>query len=208
MNRSTLIKSVLIVFGIGIFLFVFYHLNNTPKNTHELTLYGNVDVRQVDIGFRVPGQVMDLDFEEGDQVGEGDLMAVLDKTPYNSQVVQAQANVKAVMASFKNAEILLKRRLDLITVGGVSQEDLDNAKATRDELLANLLQAQAALKIAEDNLSYTEAYAPTDGIILTRIREPGTVESGDPCSRSVSSPSGSARTSMSRILDRFITVCL
>ena len=149
--------------------------SRSRAHSRELTLYGNVDVRQVDIGFRVAGQVTQLVFEEGDQVQTGDLMTVLDKTPYDNEVNQAAANLDAVAATLDNAEKLLKRRLELIGIGGVSQEDLDQALSNRDQLRANFLQGEAALSIAMDNLSYTEAFAPTDGVILTRIREPGTV---------------------------------
>jgi HlyD family secretion protein len=145
------------------------------KNPYELTLYGNVDVRQVDIGFRVPGQVTTLMFEEGDHVPQGSLMTTLDQTPYDSQLKEAIANLKAVEVNLTNAEVLVKRREELIHVGGVSQEDLDNARTNRDQLIANLIQAESAVQVAQDNLKYTEALAPTDGIILTRIREPGTV---------------------------------
>ncbi len=156
----------------------------------ELTLYGNVDVRLVDIGFRVSGQVKELYFEEGDFVKEGDLLAVLDATPYDSQLVQAEANRQATEVRLSNAEILLKRRQELIGVGAVSQEDLDNATMRRDSLLADLLQAQAAVLVARDNLAYTKVFAPTEGVILTRVREPGTaVNPTDPVfTLSVASP--------------------
>jgi HlyD family secretion protein len=157
-----------IVFGSILFFRV-------KQNHNHLTLYGNVDVRQVDIGFRVPGQVTELFFEEGDFVKQGTLMTTLDKTPYDDQVRQAAANLEAVKANLKNAEILLQRRKELFPVGGVSKEDLDNAQTNRDQLQANLYASEAALSAARDNLDYTRAYAPTDGTILTRIREPGTV---------------------------------
>lgn len=162
----------------------------TEENPNELVLYGNVDVRQVDIGFRVPGMVEKLYFEEGDYVKTGDRLASLDRTPYDSQVREAVANFESAKASYENAKILLKRRQELIEVGGVSQEDLDNATTSCSEMLANLLQFKAALTVALDNLSYTEACAPTDGVILTRIREPGTVVNPtDPVyTLSVSSP--------------------
>jgi HlyD family secretion protein len=174
---------VFVVYG-AVFLF------RVKENHTHLTLYGNVDVRQVDIGFRVPGQVVDLRFEEGDFVRQGSLMSTLDKTPYDDQVRQAAANVESIKANFKNAEILLKRRKELIQVGGVSQEDLDNAQSNRDQLQANLYAAEAALSAARDNLDYTRVYCPTDGTILTRIREPGTVvNASDPVyTLSVASP--------------------
>ena len=160
------------------------------KNNSELVLYGNVDVRQVDIGFRVAGLVDELYYEEGDFVREGALMCALDTTPYDSQVREAAATVDSTRVSLENAEKLLRRREELILTGGVSQEDLENAQANRDELKAALVQAQAALAVASDNLAYTKAFAPTDGIILTRIREPGTVaQPSDPVyTLSISSP--------------------
>ena len=155
-----------------------------------IVLYGNVDVRQVDIGFRVPGQVTELVFEEGDVVPAGTLMCSIDDTPYDSQLKEAVAAAEAIRINLENAEVLLRRRLDLIESGAVSQEDLDNMRTSRDQLAANLAQANAAIQVAKDNLTYTRAYAPTDGVILTRIREPGTVVNpADPVyTLSVSSP--------------------
>src|SRR5580700_10533012 len=104
MKRITIAISiifVLVLVCVGIY-FVFREKAN-PK---ELILYGNVDVRQVDIGFRVPGRVAELYYEEGDLVVQGSLMAVLDKSPYDSQISQARANVESVWASLENAEIL------------------------------------------------------------------------------------------------------
>ncbi len=178
-------KKILILIGVALLIILALSFrpvfSGLKKNSRELTLYGNVDVRQVDIGFRVAGQVTNLLFEEGDQVYQGDLLCVLDKTPYSNEVEQAAANVQAISVNLDNAEKLLNRRYELIGIGGVSQEDLDQATTNRDQLKANFLLAEATLAIAVDNLSYTAAFAPTDGTILTRIREPGTVvNSADP----------------------------
>lgn len=150
-------------------------LFHKKKEEKYLTLYGNVDVRQVDIGFRVPGRVATLYFEEGDLVPENALMAVLDCSPYDSEIEQAQANVEALEAELLNANLLFERRDQAILFGGVSQEVRDNALSSRNTLQANLLAGKAALQVAINNLQYTEVRAPTEGIILSRIREPGTV---------------------------------
>lgn len=177
---------VVLVAAIAVLCFVF----STKHNPNELVLYGNVDVRQVDIGFRVAGKVAELRYEEGDFVSQGQLMATLDRSPYDSQIEQAKANLASIIAGLENAEILLKRRQLAVEVGGVSKEDVDDAQASRDEQLANAYAAKAALDVAIDNMNYTEVCAPTDGIILTRIREPGTVVNpADPVyTLSVSSP--------------------
>ncbi|MFA5250175.1 MAG: efflux RND transporter periplasmic adaptor subunit [Parachlamydiales bacterium] len=188
--KRFLVFSFFLALILSVAAFILSYSNGKKSPAKELTLYGNVDVREVDIGFRVPGQVAELFYEEGDYVKTGALLAVLDKTPYNSQVYQALANVESIKANLRNAEILLKRREALIASGGVSKEELDDAQANRDILQANLWAAEAALVIAKDNLSYTEVSAPTDGVILTRIREPGTVVNpSDPVyTLSVSSP--------------------
>ncbi len=177
-------RIVIIICAITILLgaaLSFYLNVRGRSNPNELVLYGNVDVRQVDIGFRVSGRVAELYYEEGDFVPKGSLMTVLDKSPYDSQILQARANLDSVKAGLDNAEILLGRRQQAVGTGGVSQQDVDDALASRNEFLANYYAAEAALAVAIDNASYTEVYAPTDGIILTRIREPGTaVNSVDP----------------------------
>jgi HlyD family secretion protein len=148
---------------------------HNPTSSNELVLYGNVDVRQVDLGFRVKGRVESMPFQEGDFVSSGTLMATLDKQPYIDEVNQALANVESVRTSLKNAEKLLKRRQDLVGDGGVSIEDFENALSSKEVLVANLKQAEASLGIVQTNLRDTELYAPSDGVILTRIRESGTV---------------------------------
>lgn len=188
--KKTIVISTLIISCAAIVVAIILHFFHEKKESGTITLYGNVDVRQVDIGFRVSGQVCELFYEEGDKVEQGSLMCTLATTPYDSQLEEAIAARDAVQVNLENAEVLLMRRLELIGIGAVSQEDLDNARANRDQLLANLTQAEAAIAVAKDNLSYTKAVAPTDGILLTRIREPGTVVNpADPVyTLSVSSP--------------------
>ena len=189
-HMKRLLIAIAFVAIVCVLAVVGYYWTRKEANNKELILYGNVDVRQVDIGFRVPGQVLELAFEEGDIVSQGTFMAKLDKAPYDNEARKAAANLQSIKVNLANAEKLLKRRQELIGIGGVSQEDVDNAEATRNELRANFRAEKAALAVALDNLAYTEAFAPTDGIILSRIREPGSVvrESDPVYTLSVCSP--------------------
>lgn len=173
MRRILLIVLVLILVA-ALCVYTCYKIWGDGEG-EELILYGNVDVRQVEIGFRVAGQVEELLFEEGDFVKAGSLMARLNRTPYISEQKQAEANYESAKFSYENAEQIAKRREALIGIGGVSTEDLDDATTNRSTLYANLVAAEAGVTIAKDTLSYTDAFAPTDGTILSRIREPGTV---------------------------------
>lgn len=145
------------------------------KKADHLQIYGNVDIRQVDLGFRVKGRVATMPFQEGDLVPAGALMAQLDKEPYQDQVLQAAAHIEAVKASLANAVRLVERRKFLVGTGGISAQDIDDAEAAELVDRANLKEAEAALGVSKTNLKDTELFSPSEGIILTRIREPGTV---------------------------------
>ncbi len=173
MRRNILLfilSLVAILLVVGLFLYF-----RTHRNENELILYGNVDVRQVDLGFRVSGRVVLMPFQEGDIVSPGVLMGVLDPQPYADQVKQAHASIDAIKTNLINANRVLLRRQQLIDSGSVSKEDYDNALASRDALAANLMEAEASLGVSLTNLQDTSVFAPSRGTILTRIREPGTV---------------------------------
>lgn len=171
-------RKILIFIAISVILttaaYFYWEVNRNQAPT-EIVLYGNVDIRQVDLGFRVPGRIKALNFEEGDQVTPGQLLSFLDPEPYADQVTQAAAGVESAKASLKNTEKILNRREELIRDGSISKEDLDNALASHTVQAAQLTQAEASLSIAQTNLSFTDLYAPTEGTILTRIREVGSV---------------------------------
>ena len=172
---------ILLLLLIGAAAVVYYIKERKEVNEHEIVLYGNVDVRQVDLGFRVPGRVSEMFFEEGDLVQPGALVGRLDKEPYLDQIHQAEATVRSTKASLDNAKTLFERRNALVGDGSVSQEDFDTSLANVYILTANLHNSEAALAVAKNNLEFTEVYAPTEGTILSRVREPGTVVNpGDP----------------------------
>lgn len=154
-----------------------YHNYEEKKHSNDIVLYGNVDVRQVDLGFRVSGRVISMPFQEGDFVQPGILMGELDKQPYTDQLNQSLANVQAIKTNLAYAEKVYQRRKALLDSndGSVSVEDFENTQSTYEALIANLKQAEAALGVAQTNLNDTQVFAPAEGVILTRIREPGSV---------------------------------
>lgn len=178
------------LFLAGAIFGIYYYLQEKPRDPRFLILYGNVDVRQVDLGFRVSGRIDKMPYEEGDLIKSGQLIATLDKQPYEDQVRQAQAHVESVQASLRNANRLVERRKELVGTGAISSQEYDDALAARDVYYANLKEAQASLGIALTNLRDTEIFAPNQGTILTRIREPGAiVREGEPIyTLSLSSP--------------------
>ncbi len=162
-------------------VFAYYFSVYASQRPNALILYGNVDIRQVDLGFRVHGRIEKMLFDEGDEVKTGDLMGFLDKEPYEDEVRQAAAHVESVKVNMENAEKLYHRREGLRGSGSVSQEELEDSQANWNSLKANLQESIATLGTAKTNLNDTRVFAPTDGFILTRIREPGAiVKEADP----------------------------
>lgn len=173
MRRTLLIIFTLIALLVALFAYYSWQMKNRERDF--LVLYGNVDVRQVDMGFRVAGRVVDMPFWEGDLVRAGDLMATIEHQPYQDQTTGASASVDSAKVSLENTNRIYKRRQELIGDGSVSKEDLEDSMTSHQVADSNLKQAQASYGVAAKNLRDTAIYAPSDGTILTRIREPGSV---------------------------------
>ncbi|MFH1518849.1 MAG: biotin/lipoyl-binding protein, partial [Pseudomonadota bacterium] len=101
MKRIALIAAVLVVALVLARFVLWPRLNSGDTNTEAaLALYGNVEIRQVDLAFRVSGRLDAVNFEEGDTVSVGDVIAVLDTAPLRDGVTQAKAE-----ASVRRAEL-------------------------------------------------------------------------------------------------------
>lgn len=174
-------KFLLAGLAVVVLLWITYYLYEEKIEKDYLTLYGNVDVRMVDLGFRVQGKLEKMHFEEGDVVKPGDVLGELDPIPYQEELNQAQERVNSLASSFKNIEALFKRREQLIATNSISQQEYDDALYNRDTSQANLKEAEAAQANAKIRLDDTKIVNIESGTILTRVREPGTiVKVGDP----------------------------
>ena len=142
------------------------------RGASEITLYGNVDIREVTLGFRVAGRLAALSVDEGDTVRAGQELARLDTVPIELELNEARANAAAIgarvallragyrqedveqaraavaerRAALTNAEQTLARQEQLKGTGAVAQHVYDDAVAARD-------QARARLKAAEQTLA-------------------------------------------------------
>jgi HlyD family secretion protein len=140
----------------------------------ELTLYGNVDIREVQMGFRVGGRLQAMHFEEGDSVNAGDLLAVLDAQPLleslavteagvlqaqarldrantgsrPQEIQQADARVTEAEAALENAVRELARQREMFDKGLSSKRSLDTAIAQHDQHQARLAANREALALA------------------------------------------------------------
>ncbi|MGK6315975.1 efflux RND transporter periplasmic adaptor subunit [Neorhizobium sp. DT-125] len=120
-------------------------------------------VDRVQIRPRVAGIIQSVHFREGGLVKQGDLLVTIDPDPYQAAVAQAQGQVASAEARVELAQTELERGKNLAAKNTISQSDLAQRQSTRSEALANLQSAQAALKVAQLNLDYTQIRAPISG---------------------------------------------
>ena len=168
-------KAIIIIFIILICLFFFFFFFIKSRNDEDIILYGNVEIRQSDLAFRVSGRLLKLYAEEGDEVKEGQLLAEIDSDIYKNALNEAKANVRKKRANkYKKAENY-KLNYPLCADFTISKEecldlkrDMEFAKGEYDVSVANLEKSII-------NLDDTKLYAPYNGIILSRIREKGTI---------------------------------
>lgn len=159
-------------------LFLVILISYLAKKEHhekELVLYGNIDIRQAELGFRVFGKLKKMYVEEGDKIAPGDLLAELDPVPYENSLKEAEGRMLSIENNLKYADLQLKRRDTLVKGKSVSEEDYQQSFYNQKVLSASLEEAKAAYENAKVKLQDTKLIAPSEGFIFTRVREPGTV---------------------------------
>jgi len=140
-----------------------------------LTLYGNVDIREVDLAFRVPGRIASVEVDEGVKVTQGQLLASLDGSPLSIRVAQSEAQLhqaKAQLAKLENgaraeevaqararvrmartaaevAEADYQRRAPLVEPGAIARGLWEQTVAQRDRTKAQLDEAEQALALVQ-----------------------------------------------------------
>lgn len=192
-----------------------------------LVLTGNVEVRQVNLGFKVSGRIKALAVDEGDSIAEGQALAVLEKVYFEEsiaqlkaqrdqakatltkleagnrpeEIAQAEATVKEREATVANAKVSFERADQLLKRAVGTQKAHDDAQAAFREAEARLNSArqalrvmqigsrvedidaaraqladrEAALQVALRQLADAELTAPSQGVVLSRVREAGAI---------------------------------
>ena len=131
-----------------------------------LALSGNVEVTEVNVGFKIPGRVVTLLTDEGQEVRKGDKIAVLDSAEYKSIVAQNQANYRNAGALFEKAQKDYERAQMLFAKEVISIQQMEAAKTTFDVARAQNEQAAAVLRTGEIRLTDTALFAPVTGVVL------------------------------------------
>jgi len=222
-------KSLLVVAAVALVAGVVAYawMQHRADDDGPLRLYGNVDIREVQLAFRQPGRVAQMAFDEGDVVSAGIRMATIDAQPYEEALAAAEASVgvaRAELAKLRrglrpqeitqarealnrasavadDAERNYRRQNGLLASGASSQRTVDAARAAREQAIAGVKAARAALSQATEGfrrediaaaqarlaaaeaaraqaataLADTALHAPSDGTVIARVREPGSM---------------------------------
>ena len=161
-----------IVLAVGIAIVVIYRLNNAG-NKDALILSGNVEVTEVNSGFKIPGRVQALYTDEGRMVAKGDKIAILDSAELESLVTQNRASVRNSEAQYEKAQNDLERYTQLFGDDVISPQQMDSAKTAYDVSASQLQMSQASLKTSEVRLRDSVIYATLNGIVLRKNVEEG-----------------------------------
>jgi HlyD family secretion protein len=164
-KRLLIVAAVIAIIGAG-----WLWVQRGDRNDNTLRLYGNVDIREVQLAFRQSGRVTQMHFDEGDHVEKGARMAVLDAQPFEEalaaadasvdvsraeldklhrglrpqEIAQTQEALNQALAVAREAERNFDRQNQLLTSGATSQKAADAARAARDQAVATVNAARAA----------------------------------------------------------------
>ena len=162
---------IIIIFAAGVRLLLSRHHN---ASADKLVIYGNVDIRQVELAFNANERIATMAVQEGDSIKKGQLLATLETERLmhavqraealvlNQQenlakliagsrpeeIRKARADVEAAAAEARNAELTYSRYHLLAAKDLISKQDADNARSANESGSARLMAAEAALELA------------------------------------------------------------
>jgi RND family efflux transporter MFP subunit len=130
---------------------------------------------QSDLGFRVPGKIVERLVDTGQAVRRGQPLMRIDRTDLALATAAQTGAVEAARARALQTAADERRYRDLVSAGAVSASAYDQAKAAADAAQAQLNAAQAQAGVARNEAGYSVLVADADGIVVETLAEPGQV---------------------------------
>ena len=192
--RTTIFALLLAGVGYGVYHFFFkekpaiivLQKEKVEKGdvTTEVTATGSVQpVDEIEVGTQVSGLVSKIYVDYNSQVKKGELIAELDKTNLQENVINAQANYSAALNEVSYYQQNYDRKKKMYDNQIISKADYEQAYYQLHNAKAAVTQRLTMLNQAKTNLGYANIYAPIDGVVLSRE-----VEVGQTVAASISAP--------------------
>ncbi|OAF19167.1 efflux RND transporter periplasmic adaptor subunit [Bradyrhizobium neotropicale] len=142
----------------------------------DLPLTGTIQARVLsNVAFQTSGRVTRRNVEVGQHVNAGDILALLDPTELQADLVSAEAALNSANAQLTEAQKNFDRQQSLLSSGSTTRERFDQAVAALRTGEAQVNSAQAALNTARERLTYSELTVGRGGVIVSRTIEVGQV---------------------------------
>jgi membrane fusion protein, multidrug efflux system len=147
---------------------------------HDVPIYltgvGTVIAYNTDVvRAQIQGQIISINFTEGQAVHAGDLLAQIDPRPYQALIDQYTGNLERDQAQLKNAQANLTRYSQLGDKGWATPQLVETQQAQVGELQAAIKADQALIDAAKVQLSYTRLTSPIDGVVGIRQIDVGNI---------------------------------
>jgi multidrug efflux system membrane fusion protein len=152
----------------------------TPARTRDVPHYldeigRNTAFESVNVMPQVAGRITERHFQDGENLRKGQLLFVIDPSPFKAQLDSAKANLAQAEAALELAKVQFARDQELVGTRAISKQDYDTKKSTVDQSAAQVEAAKAAIETAQINLDYCYIHSPIDGRAGARLVDVGNV---------------------------------
>jgi len=135
----------------------------------------NTAFESVNVMPQVSGRITERRFQDGDNLKKGQLLFVIDPSPFQAQLDSAKANLAQAKAALELAKVQFARDQELVGTRAISKQDYDTKKSTVDQSEAQVEAAKAAIETAQINLDYCYIHSPIDGRAGARLVDAGNI---------------------------------